>query len=364
MKPTHRRQRRPVTLILVSEDEHAPKSWRIPTWLAPIAVGYLVCALMLSSYFVLDYVHLKAENQTLRKERYTETLRQRDMRSTILVQQEQVEELSGSVAALQTQLVSADQLVQHVRSLLKLGPAQPLHPQQETISYQKVAQEEPAWSEQVGAGIGGINWSGPQQQTSWTGSGMFLATSRKEDIAQMKTSLPALVKGLQALDGETQARLERLGANETEGVQGQEIAKQLRLQAVAPHGWPTDNHFVISPFGYRILNGKEDFHTGVDFPVWYGTKVHATKKGTVSSAGWKEGYGWVVEIEHEMDFSTVYAHNSSLLVEKGDKVKAGDIVALSGASGWTTGPHMHYEIRIDGIPVNPAPYFDIGQTTQ
>jgi len=322
-----------------------------------------VCVLVLSSYFVLDYARLKIENQALCSERRTETLRQRDMRSTILVQQEQVQQLSASVAMLETQLASAGQLVQRVRSLLRLepAPAQSSAPLREAISYQGVTPEEPPWSEQVGAGVGGIHREQVQQKTGGAKLGMSLAASRSEEVSQMQAALPVLVKDLQAVSKEMQTRLNRLDTDEIGGAQ--EVEEQLRLQAAAPHDWPTENHFIISYFGYRILGGKEDFHTGVDFPVWYGTEVHATKEGSVSFAGWKEGYGWVVKVEHEMDFSTVYAHNASLLVEKGDVVQAGQVIALSGASGWTTGPHLHYEICIAGEPVDPIQYFDVGRPT-
>jgi len=76
----------------------------------------------------------------------------------------------------------------------------------------------------------------------------------------------------------------------------------------------------------------------------------------VSQAGWNGGLGLTVKIKHEAGYSTLYAHNSRLLVKVGDKVKARDVIALSGSSGNSTGPHLHYEIRLHGTPVDPLRY--------
>ncbi len=138
-----------------------------------------------------------------------------------------------------------------------------------------------------------------------------------------------------------------------------ELEKQLRLLATAPHSWPTQVRRISSKFGYRTIYGKLEFHNGIDIPVWYGSKILATKDGVVTKAGWEAGYGWTVEIAHEMGFTTIYGHNSKLLVQKGDEVKAGDVIALSGSSGRSTGPHVHYEIRLNGVPVDPLRYLDI-----
>jgi murein DD-endopeptidase MepM/ murein hydrolase activator NlpD len=96
----------------------------------------------------------------------------------------------------------------------------------------------------------------------------------------------------------------------------------------------------------------------LDIQVWYGTEVHATQDGVVSKVGWLPGYGWTVELEHEMGFLTLYGHNSKLLVEKGDTVRAGDVISLSGNSGRSTGPHLHYEMRLNDTAVDPLRYLD------
>ena len=88
----------------------------------------------------------------------------------------------------------------------------------------------------------------------------------------------------------------------------------------------------------------------------YGTRVRATAAGTVIFAGWEEGYGYVVKIDHDYGYETRYAHNSRLLVDVGEFVKKGQVVSISGNTGESTGAHLHYEVRINGRPVNPVPF--------
>ncbi|MGI5997357.1 MAG: peptidoglycan DD-metalloendopeptidase family protein [Lutispora sp.] len=113
-------------------------------------------------------------------------------------------------------------------------------------------------------------------------------------------------------------------------------------------------------YGYRknpFTSRGSEFHYGVDFGAPYGTKVVATGDGVVLFAGYQAGYGRMVVISHGYGFTTCYAHNSSLLVKKGDKVKRGQAIARVGNTGRSTGTHLHYEVKINGKNVNPAKYF-------
>jgi murein DD-endopeptidase MepM/ murein hydrolase activator NlpD len=97
-----------------------------------------------------------------------------------------------------------------------------------------------------------------------------------------------------------------------------------------------------------------EYHTGIDIAVPAGTEVRATADGVVEYAGNGGGYGRVVFISHAGGFTTVYGHNSRLLVQAGQSVKVGEIIALSGSTGYSTGPHVHYEVRYEGKIANPA----------
>lgn len=117
--------------------------------------------------------------------------------------------------------------------------------------------------------------------------------------------------------------------------------------------WPTIGR-ISSPFGKR---GRE-FHTGVDIAAPVGTPVKAADSGTVTFAGWNGGYGRLIIVDHGNGFTTYYAHNSKLLVGVGDKVEKGQTISLVGNSGRSTGPHLHFEIRKNGEPLNPLNFFE------
>ncbi len=117
-------------------------------------------------------------------------------------------------------------------------------------------------------------------------------------------------------------------------------------------GWTT------SRFGYRIspFTGRREFHKGFDIANRKGTPIIATANGTVTFTGKKGSYGNIVVIDHGHGMVTRYGHNDKILVKRGDKVKRGDTIALVGNTGRSTGPHVHYEVHLNGIPVNPEKY--------
>lgn len=126
----------------------------------------------------------------------------------------------------------------------------------------------------------------------------------------------------------------------------------LAVSACSIPRWPV-NAPVTSPYGLRFLGIRPDFHPGVDLAVPAGSPVGAMKSGTVSYAGTMSGYGLVVIIDHGPRLRTVYAHLSRIDVRAGDKVKGGQIIALSGQSGNASGPHLHFEIQRWGRNEDP-----------
>ena len=117
---------------------------------------------------------------------------------------------------------------------------------------------------------------------------------------------------------------------------------------------PTQTGYLGSGYGYREdpLNGKTRFHYGQDIAVNIGTKVYAPADGKIKFAGNQGGYGKVVKIDHTNGYRTIFAHLSKINVKSGSKVKRGDLIALSGNSGRTVGPHLHYEVIVNGKKVN------------
>lgn len=142
--------------------------------------------------------------------------------------------------------------------------------------------------------------------------------------------------------------------------QMQQLSPQYRSSAssvtssTTPSIWPVQGT-ITSPFGYRgnPIGGGTGFHEGVDIAVDFGTPVRATAAGTVSMAGWVDGYGNLVEIDHGNGIKTRYGHNSMLLVVVGQTVHGGDIISLAGSTGRSTGPHVHYEVRVNGTAADP-----------
>lgn len=113
---------------------------------------------------------------------------------------------------------------------------------------------------------------------------------------------------------------------------------------------------ISSRFGWRVFRGRYEFHTGIDFAGPKGSVIVASDGGTVVKSGWYGSYGYCVIIDHGKGIRTLYGHCSKLLVKVGDKVAQGEAIARVGSTGRSTGPHVHFEIRINGKAVDPAKY--------
>jgi murein DD-endopeptidase MepM/ murein hydrolase activator NlpD len=135
-----------------------------------------------------------------------------------------------------------------------------------------------------------------------------------------------------------------------------QMARQWQTNLM-PSLWPLNGR-LLSPFGVRTdpFSGEGATHTGVDISAGTGTPVHVTADGIVSFTGWMSGYGKLVMVQHDNNLRTYYAHLSSFEVMPGQEVRRGEEIARSGASGRATAPHLHYEVRIGGVPVNPYKY--------
>jgi len=149
----------------------------------------------------------------------------------------------------------------------------------------------------------------------------------------------------------------------------QEAQRQARLrQAQAPKPqvrrvsyqegglrWPLSGFRITTYFGQR--GAFQRFHTGIDLAAPYGTPIAAAKSGQVGVAGWSAlGYGFHVILDHGGGVETLYAHLSRIAVRPGEWVEAGQVIGYVGSTGWSTGPHLHFEVRVGGVPQNPLAY--------
>ncbi len=137
------------------------------------------------------------------------------------------------------------------------------------------------------------------------------------------------------------------------------IGYQNQLSSYVPSLWPASGE-VSSPYGLRW--GGSDFHPGIDIANDYGTPIIAAASGTVTDAGWNSGgYGNMVDIDHGNGIWTRYGHAEAVVVSAGETVQKGQIIAYMGSTGFSTGPHLHYEVHVNGELVNPILYLAGGE---
>ncbi|MEN8728735.1 MAG: M23 family metallopeptidase [Desulfuromonadales bacterium] len=150
-----------------------------------------------------------------------------------------------------------------------------------------------------------------------------------------------------------QIDLRRESQEEIQGI----LNDQRSLLAAKPVGWPVKG-WLTSSFGMRRdpFNGRRKMHEGLDIAARTGTAVVATADGIVSSVKTEPGYGKVVIVDHGYGYRTIYGHNSKYYVKVGQRVRRGERIAAVGNTGRSTGSHVHYEIRLNGVPVNPYKY--------
>jgi murein DD-endopeptidase MepM/ murein hydrolase activator NlpD len=137
------------------------------------------------------------------------------------------------------------------------------------------------------------------------------------------------------------------------------LKKQRNILSATPSIMPTEGH-ITSRFGYRKspFTGRSELHKGLDISNKIGTSVMAAADGVVSFAGPQGSFGQIITIDHGHGLVTYYAHLSKFLKKEGDHVKKGEIIAEMGSTGRTTGPHLHYEVRLNGVSINPIKYIE------
>lgn len=210
-----------------------------------------------------------------------------------------------------------------------------------------------------------------QEQTRAHAQLSSLAGERQNLVAvadDQRRSVATQVMQIEELSAAEEARLEdlirqreaeleaqRAAARRAAGING--TIAPVTTGAPAAMSWPVTGP-ITSPFGWRRapFGGGSDFHPGLDIGVATGTTVAAAASGTVLMAQWYGGYGNYVLIDHGGGISTGYGHLSRIYVSVGQQVSRGQAIAASGSTGYSTGPHLHFEVRRNGKPVDPAPW--------
>ncbi|MDD6134903.1 MAG: peptidoglycan DD-metalloendopeptidase family protein [Selenomonadaceae bacterium] len=247
----------------------------------------------------------------------------RELREVNTIQQEQLLQLSKKANDLQDEMEQLKQLENELRQMTGMASAKDAN---------APTDQNPDAS---GNGDGKHDGQGgPVIQPDLNNIGQVL-TMVEQGITQRRASLMDLQQHIKE-------RQEKLGYNPLMG------------SSTTPSIWPAHG-VVTSPFGLR-WNGS-DFHPGIDIANDAGTPILAAADGVVTTAGWNDGgYGNMVDIEHGNGIMTRYGHAMQVVVTPGQYVRCGQVIAYMGSTGFSTGPHVHYEVRIGGEPVNPASY--------
>ena len=197
------------------------------------------------------------------------------------------------------------------------------------------------------AGLAGLN---PAQFKSPQGSGGALVGGR--DL-----SMEELMAAMDRIDQTSGSRVDWLTVVESR------LFDQKIQRTMVPTEQPVANTAVGSRFGFRIdpITGRSALHTGLDFPAEPGTPILAAAGGVVVVQEYHAAYGNMVEIDHGNDLITRYAHSSKVFVKKGDIVKRGQKIAEIGTTGRSTGPHLHFEVWVAGVPQDPSRFLAAGE---
>ena len=302
-----------ITVVVVPEGPRKIRQIKIPTfWIFSFTLVFLIGGLSLA-WLVRDYLLIKRDLPRLSILQEENTL-----------QRQQISSLSGKVETINQKMAELKEFDRKVRAMVSTDPS-------------KASGMENAKEPQQFLGIGGSD-------SSLTGSNSPSEKNHKKIVRMMYRSLDNLESEISAQKGE---KAELLGL----------LNRQRSILTCTPSVWPTKG-WVSSGFGYRIspFTGERELHRGLDICSRKGSAILAPADGVVSYVDWDPGYGKTVIIQHGYGLSTVYAHLDKIFVKKGQAVNRHQEIAQVGDSGRTTGAHLHYEVHLNGVPVNPLRY--------
>ena len=213
---------------------------------------------------------------------------------------------------------------------------------------QQVQKQNQEIQQLIGVGSKARPHGGGVQKTSWVPEGRGRA-----GVAQVASSVDMLAQA----SNETLRQADALRRLTMHVLNMHHLAEltRARLLAAIPSIDPVDGAQVVGCFCYRSSPDVE-FHPGVDLGADYGEAVHATAAGTIASADWDGGFGEKIDIDHGNGYHTWYAHLSHMDVSPGQYVHKGELIGEVGNTGFSTGPHLHYQMMLNGTPIDPAPY--------
>ena len=294
------------TFLLVRDGHSTVKQYSLSSRLLRILVGGgLVAALILIAYAVTIGIDGYARLQSA----------QLDTRNTVL----------------QDELRQFQTRVDHLESTLNRIA-------QNDARFRSIAGLESIDSEVLQAGVGGPGLVGPEAHSLWT-----IDPSISENLFEVSYDLNQL---------ERRARLLSSSLEEaTDSVLAHRDLLESTPSILPTPGWLSSSY---SESRMHPIHNRPLPHPGVDISAPRGTSIYAAAKGRVIRAGWVVGYGLTIEIDHGFGYVTLYGHASELIASQSEEVQRGDVIARVGSTGIATSPHLHYEVRVQGIAQNPA----------
>ena len=277
------------------KDLHTKQMKKAVTWFGVVALGTAGVIVLLSSML---YVRNKEANELAA------------YRAIKAQQEQKLQELAKNTEAVQKQLAVLHKIENQVREQMK-----------------KSGMELPGKSE-------------PAEKTGGKGGP---SKTKVSDLVVLQEQNALLQKNLQV---STQDWDNLLASIKAENYRNE----------VTPNLWPLDGGYISSDFGSRAnpFDGySSDYHPGIDIAENYGAPVYASASGYVQRAGWHGGYGKYIKISHDYGYATAYGHLSSIEISAGDYVSKGQIIGYVGSTGYSTGPHLHFEVLLYGEQVNP-----------
>jgi murein DD-endopeptidase MepM/ murein hydrolase activator NlpD len=312
------------TFMMIPNDEDKLKTFRFPKWILRTITLILASILVISTYFIYSFINIKIEYA--KKTKDIETLEVVNDK-----QKKQISELQAYTQNISEKINNLSKLENEVKDLVGLS-----------------TDEDDTENEEASI-LYSQNNKDTEEQTSRGG-----IYSRNIDSSQQYDQGNILMQIKNDLD-----KIDENISKEEDNFHTLklDVTDQLNYLAARPTGWP-NNGRITSPFGSRRAPrwGASTFHTGIDIANTYGSSIRAAGNGRVISAGWKGGLGYTVLISHGHGFTTLYGHNSSIKVEVGQQVERGQVIAKLGNSGNSTGPHVHFEIHVNGNPVDPMKF--------
>jgi murein DD-endopeptidase MepM/ murein hydrolase activator NlpD len=294
-----------INIVILPEGAKRVRQLKVPKILLPLVFPLLICTALLLAWIVKDYYSVKTDIPRLA------LLQKENSRH-----QGQIASLSEKINIIQKKLTELNEFDKKLRTMVNLEPTR-------------------ATPHFVGMG----------------GSDPASSSSRAAAEKLNKKMVRSMHKSLDEMDAEISVQM----IERTELISY--LHKQKSLLASTPSIWPTKG-WISSEFGYRLspFTDEREFHKGIDICNRRGSPIITPANGVVSSIETDAGYGKMLVINHGYGLISRYAHLDKVMVKKGQAVERGQEIALVGNTGRTTGPHLHYEVHLNGVPVNPLRY--------